>query len=183
MESSMYQHIIQIIQTEILEPINPRITEDIILSDPVFSQALHSAHILKVIQMRIGSTWEKLACILGWQKVKGIDLVCPYRRIALELKNADNTDNSSSRARNIQKLLPWAEKGYTLCYVCINNRASSVSECYQRSDGVWFISGHNALSLLFGHYADFIIQQMRCYCIQQMQASFSCLKNVFTSTC
>ena len=149
--------------SELYEPYFPKVPNDIILNG-FLDKALWDSALLKVLQMRIGHLWEMIATeCFGWIKVTGIDLICPHRKIALELKNTDNTDNSSSKWRNINKLLEFRNfhPDYQLYYLGINNRNTKDGQCYCDASGIVFPTGEHALKVLFGDCAHEVVNVIR----------------------
>ena len=148
---------------ELCAPYFPKIPNDIILNGLCDEDLWYSSR-LRFLQMRIGNLWEMIATeCFGWVKVSGFDLICPRRKIALELKNADNTDNSSSRHRNINKLLEFRKLNpdYQLFYLCINNRTTKDDQCYCGENGITFATGEHARRILYGDYAQEVVNIIR----------------------
>jgi len=131
-------------------PIKPKLNNDIILSE-IFHDMIIQANHLKIIQMRIGNLWEVIATYYGWLKVKKIDLINLKTKQAIELKNADNTDNSSSRHRNYEKLLEFKKdnEDYEIIYACINCNCSNETDKIL-DNGIRYVSGKYTLKLLYG---------------------------------
>ena len=163
------------IQKIINKPIKLKPSNDLILG-ALFKPQMVEAHKLKILQMRLGKIWEVLSEYYGFIKVKKIDLIHPVRKIAIELKNRTNTDNSSSRYRNYQKLLEFKEQHpeFKLYYVCINDRRSSTiggnetqgKEEKLLANGITFVCGETALKLLYGEDYKMIIELIK-HCFQQ----------------
>ena len=131
---------------------------DIILT-MVFERELEISYRLKLIQMKLGKLYEELAeKYFGFIKVKKIDLIHPKRRVAVELKASDNTDNSSSRYRNYEKLLEF-KSDYKLYYLCIN----CTTKKPQRKildNGITLLTGNFALEFLYGKDYQLIIDSI-----------------------
>ena len=69
---------------------------------------------------RIGKAWEIiLSCCKGFEKISKIDFVNKDKKIYIELKNRYNTDNSSSKKTNLNKLFTFTQNNpeYTCIYV------------------------------------------------------------------
>ena len=86
------------------------------------------------------------------------------RKFAVELKSSTQTDNSSSRERNFQKLLEFKEKcpEYELFYLCINH---TTKECQNKllDNGITFLTGKHALEFLYGeNYNEVILTIQKC---------------------
>ena len=164
MDSQTCSNLMIDINNILFQPMKVKDTNDFILGDMFYDELKYSA-IIKNIQMRIGNLWEVIACkYFNWTKVSsGIDLIDINRKLAIELKNADNTDNSSSRARNCQKLLDFKQlhPEYRLLYVCINNRNTNESQSYFMENGIHFVSGEYALDILFGDMSTEVINILR----------------------
>ena len=137
-----------IINKILLKEIKPKLTNDIILTE-LFNKEILIANKLKIIQMRLGKIYEELAKLYDWTKVEKIDLININKKYAIELKSSTQTDNSSSRERNYQKLLEFKEKfsDYKLFYLCINH---STKECQNKllHNGITFLTGKHALEFL-----------------------------------
>ena len=79
-------------------------------------------------QMKIGEIWQEvLGNYEGYTNLKsghesGLDIISHNKKIAIELKNRTNTDNSSSKKYNFNKLLEFKKKNleYTCIYANIN---------------------------------------------------------------
>jgi hypothetical protein len=79
--------------------------------------------------MKIGEIWEE--CIGNWGTFKkldkregiGLDIISKDKKIVIELKNRTNTDNSSSRKSNLDKLSKFKKQNpeYTCIYANIND--------------------------------------------------------------
>jgi hypothetical protein len=138
--------------------INCKTNNDIILCGILQDEVIISNYI-KNIQMRIGKLWEVIATFHGWLKVKHIDLLNLTTKQAVEIKNADNTDNSSSRHRNYEKLLKFksAYPDYEVVYACINCNCSTPCDRVL-NNGIRYVSGEYALKLLYGEEYHRIIE-------------------------
>jgi len=82
----------------------------------------------KQFRMKIGEIWQIiLGNYYGWENLKigneyGLDIISHTKKIAIELKNRTNTDNSSSRQTNFNKLVKFKKDNpsYICIYACIN---------------------------------------------------------------
>jgi hypothetical protein len=80
-------------------------------------------------QMKIGEIWQEvIGQYDGFINLKsghesGLDILSHTKKIAIELKNRTNTDNSSSRKTNLSKLAQFKRKypDYTCIYANIND--------------------------------------------------------------
>ena len=80
-------------------------------------------------QMKIGEIWQEvLGNYDGFINLKighetGLDILSHTKKVAIELKNRTNTDNSSSRKANFDKLANFKKKNpeYTCIYANINS--------------------------------------------------------------
>lgn len=168
LQYDVWKNLENFIYAKLSRPLKIKQTNDIILGD-IFKEEIYRAAILKNIQMRIGLLWEEIASeFFGWVKVKGIDLVHPERKLAVEVKNSDNTDNSSSRERNKQKLLEAGAKlgkGYKLLYLCINCNDGVLKRdaAFGRGaeGGIILLKREYALEILYGKYYVKVVEIMR----------------------
>ena len=79
--------------------------------------------------MKIGEIWQEvLGNYEGYTNLKsghesGLDIISHNKKIAIELKNRTNTDNSSSKKSNFDKLANFKKKNpeYTCIYANINS--------------------------------------------------------------
>ena len=152
-----------VINQILLKEIKPKLSTDIILTE-LFEKEISIANKLKIIQMRLGKIYEELAKLNSWTKVEKIDLIDINRKFAVELKSSTQTDNSSSRERNFQKLLEFKEKcpEYELFYLCINH---TTKECQNKllDNGITFLTGKHALEFLYGeNYNEVILTIQKC---------------------
>ena len=162
-----HESVRQVIKNILDKPIKPRLTNDIVLSE-LFHDEILIANKLKIIQMRLGKVYEELAVHFNWIKVDKIDLIDIDRKYALELKASTQTDNSSSREHNYQKLLKFKEdhNEYNLYYLCINHTSKN-SQNKLLDNGITFLTGKYALEFLYGENFNEVIT-----CIQQCVKEF-----------
>ena len=150
-----------VINKILLKEIKPKLTNDIILTE-LFKKEILIANKLKIIQMRLGKIYEELAKFNEWIKVEKIDLININKKYAIELKSSTQTDNSSSRKRNFDKLLEFKEKHseYELFYLCINH---ITKECQKikLENGITFLTGKHALEFLYGENYEEVISTIR----------------------
>ena len=82
----------------------------------------------KQYQMKIGEIWqEAIGSFPGFTNLyvgdkTGLDVISTSNKIIIELKNRTNTDNSSSKKANLDKLACFKQSHpeYTCIYGCIN---------------------------------------------------------------
>ena len=109
---------------------------------------------LKMLPQRIGLAWEEAALAFGWKREQQqhIDLVHHKTRQAVEVKSSALSDNSSSRRRKYQQLMKFKKKHptYEVFYAAVEDVSSKDRMVY---DGkVHYVTGLNALKLLFGDH-------------------------------
>ena len=134
------------------KPIKTKQNTDIILSNNYLNE-ISKANKLKTLQMSLGRIHELCATFYNWEKVPKIDLVDNNRKIALELKNRDNTDNSSSRYRNCEKLIEFKQNNpdYELYYICINSpKKQNEKNIEFKGEKITFLFNEKALEFLYG---------------------------------
>ena len=143
-----------------------------LLSIPSEQKILNSALHLKQIQMKYGEIWQTvLGEYDGFVNLKsghpsGLDIMCPSRKIVIELKNSYNTDNASSRRSNLDKLAAFVKKNkeYTAIYGIINEKHCKKREkdieddmendsnneiVYERNEGTVKTILHNDVDILY----------------------------------
>ena len=72
--------------------------------------------------------------------------------IIMELKNADTTDNASSRKENIRKLIRGGILGYSLVYGMINSINPKDEIIYFEGYPIRLLSGEYLLKFVMGEY-------------------------------
>lgn len=98
--------------------------------------------------------------------VTGLDILSDERKIAIELKNRTNTDNSSSKLSNLNKLAAFKEKNseYTCIYANINADTEEKTirglDCFITHNGVIIrhMVGKPFLEFMLGEDTDKIIE-------------------------
>lgn len=122
------------------------------------------AHRLKVIQMKVGQSWQiifgSIAGVkdLGVGHESGLDLMSDsafrHGKMVMELKNSWNTDNSSSRAQNLRKLTKFASSNpdYQPIYAFVNTKKSSGEDKFITFENhqVRILSGKKLLRYVLG---------------------------------
>jgi len=152
-----------VIKNILCAPIKENVNKDLFLSE-LFPNEIRTANKIKIIQMRLGKLFEELAKFYNWTKVEKIDFIDINRKIALELKSSTNTDNSSSRERNYQKLLEFKAKhtDYKLYYLCINYTTNQPQNKIL-ANGITLLTGKYALEFLYGKdYSNVITAIQNC---------------------
>lgn len=126
-------------------------------------------------QMKIGEIWQEIIGSYGtFVNLKqghpsGLDIKSDTLKIAIELKNRTNTDNSSSRKANLNKLAKFKEDNpeYTCIYANINdNSEHKTREGYSKlliHNGVEIhhMVGYKFLTYTLREDADIIIEFVR----------------------
>lgn len=121
--------------------------------------------------MKIGEIWqEAIGNYNGFINLKnghktGLDILSHTRKIAIELKNRTNTDNSSSRKTNFNKLANFKQHNpeYTCIYANINNNTkqktnnTSIKKILHNGFEIEQHIGYNFLTFIFGDDTDIII--------------------------
>jgi len=117
-----FEKIDKIIKTILSRPEKNVVTYDILDTE----KSKHNKLIIlkeKQRQMKIGEIWQEvLGNYYGYVNLKtghatGLDIISYEKKIAIELKNRTNTDNSSSRKSNLDKLSKFKKEHPD--YICI----------------------------------------------------------------
>jgi len=119
------------IKTILLRHQNVALTYDILDTE---NSKIHKLLVLKEKQrqMKIGEIWQEvLGSYDGFINLKvghetGLDILCHTKKIAIELKNRTNTDNSSSKKSNLDKLAKFKKNNPD--YVCIYANINAENE-------------------------------------------------------
>ena len=123
-------------------------------------------------QMKIGNIWQDVLGTykdfknLGVGHETGLDIISIKRKIIIELKNRTNTDNSSSRKANLDKLAKFKKTNpdYTCIYGNINDNTEEKTVVGMDKiiihDGVEIhhMVGMRLINLILGEYSAEIIQ-------------------------
>ena len=141
------------------------------LKDIVFDGFLDNvtweSALLKILRERIEHLWKKIATeSFGWIQVYGVDLICPQRRIALVLKDVNNTEGSSVYWPTMKKMRLFEERNpdYRLYYLDINNRKTEEELRKYRQSGIKTATRDDALEPLevqFGENAQEVLDSIR----------------------
>ncbi len=144
-------------------------TDDILLDQFYKSHidAIRLANTIKIVQMKIGTLWQRVIGAyadfrdLGTGHATGLDILNEERKLAIELKNRFNTDNSSARKANYAKLVKFKKDNptYDVIYGVINDRTIEGTKKKIHLDGedITYLSGKVLLDKIFGDKADKII--------------------------
>jgi hypothetical protein len=123
-----FENLENIIQNILLRPENNILTFDILDTEKSKKNKLISLK-EKQRQMKIGEIWQEVLgnyqdCInLKIGHGSGLDILCHTKKFVIELKNRTNTDNSSSKKSNLDKLAIFKKNNpdYTCIYANIND--------------------------------------------------------------
>jgi hypothetical protein len=120
--SEYFEKMETIIQNILLRPENEFLTYDILDSEKTKKNKLLSLK-EKQRQMKVGEIWQEMIgnyhefINLKIGHKTGLDVISNTRKIAIELKNRTNTDNSSSKKSNLDKLSNFKKENPE--YICI----------------------------------------------------------------
>jgi hypothetical protein len=116
-----------IILENIIKEIITRPEKDVLTYDILDTEKTRQNKLLvlkeKQRQMKVGEIWQEiLGSYDGFINLKighetGLDIISHTKKIAIELKNRTNTDNSSSKKSNLDKLAKFKKNNPT--YICI----------------------------------------------------------------
>jgi len=123
-------------------------------------------------QMKVGQIWQiMLGNYKGFEDLRighesGLDIVSHERKIIIELKNRTNTDNSSSKKANFDKLALYksTHQDYTVIYGNINdNTEKKTNKCkiytkIHNNQEIKIYIGKELLQLILGDDTEDIIQ-------------------------
>jgi hypothetical protein len=146
-----------------------------ILSIPQEQKILNNALHLKQIQMKYGEIWQTvLGEYDGFTNLKtghpsGLDIMSTSRKLIIELKNSYNTDNSSSKRANLDKLAAFKKlnEDYTAIYGVINEKHDKneknfgcVKTIIHNDIPILYYSGDKLFELLLGNDSHVIINKV-----------------------
>jgi hypothetical protein len=120
-----------IIQNILLRPENDVLTYDILDTEKSIKNKLLSLK-EKQRQMKVGEIWQEvIGNYDGFINLKnghetGLDILSNTKKIAIELKNRTNTDNSSSKKSNFDKLSKFKRENPD--YICIYANVNAETE-------------------------------------------------------
>ena len=114
---------------------------------------------IKQVQMKIGNIWQIL---IGEYKdfqnlkighVTGLDAISEKRKIVMEIKNRYNTDNSSARKSNYDKLSNYKHDhpDFECIYGVINDTKDCVKAINHNNQEIKYYSGRYLLDYVFGN--------------------------------
>jgi len=136
--------------------------DDILLDNYIRTHKEEMKTILKFkqLQMKIGKIWQMaIGNYYGFEDLgighkTGLDVKNKSRKIIMEIKNRHNTDNSSSRKSNLDKLAKYKKKhpDYDCIYGVINSKDAEGEDKIIVHDGVniHYCSGKCLQKLIFG---------------------------------
>lgn len=148
---------------------------DIILSKIITNKDSIICHKIKTYQMKIGDMWQNIiGTIENITNLKrghtsGLDLLSTKHKFIMELKNAYNTCNSSSRTNIYDKMIEFKRKNpnYELIFAYINcntkNNNGKDEIIIYKSEKIRILSGNKLLSYLFGDKYVVIISIITTY--------------------
>lgn len=122
---------------------------------------------IKQKQMKYGEIWQMV--IGNYHKfidlktghISGLDILSNERKIIIELKNRYNTDNSSSRKTNLDKLSKFKIKNpeYTCIYGIINdkNKLGTIKDIEHNNVIIKYYSGQKLFEYIFEENMDKIL--------------------------
>ena len=142
---------------------------DIILSNFITKKDIVTMHKTKTLQMKMGEVWQSvIGSIDGITNLKSghvskLDLLSEKYKFVMELKNAHNTCNSSSRAKTLDQLADFKQRNidYEVIYAYVNcNTVGNVGKdeiITHNSQKIRILSGNKLLTYLFGGNINIII--------------------------
>lgn len=123
---------------------------------------------VKQLQMNIGEIWQiAIGEYKGYKNLRvghisKMDVYCKKTNTYIELKNRFNTDNSSSRSANYNKMVNIIRKDQTATciYGIINdkNKRGNKKEIVHKGYKIYIYSGERFLKHIFGKKYDDIMQ-------------------------
>ena len=157
---------------------------DILLRKYIASnqELFEKTHAVKCVQMRIGTLWQRIfGYIPGVVDLQvghpsGLDLLTTdtfrHGTHIIELKNAYNTDNASSRRQNLTKLSRFTKDHpeYTPIYAVINDTHSKDFTIHHEGIDIRYISKHVLFEFMFG---DIQYTNLISYISERIYASLS----------
>ena len=148
---------------------NEDIIEDILLNNFIKKNIEKFKYCKKIkqLQMNIGNIWQYvIGNYYNFENLKqnhitGLDIKSDNLKIIIELKNRYNTDNSSSRKTNYDKLAKFKQNNleYKCIYAVINDKTIEGNENKIIHNGyeIIYLSGNKLLNFIFGKNKDIII--------------------------
>lgn len=132
---------------------------------------LHQSEMIRFIQMKTGLLWQMVIgsydknedLKIGHQT--GLDIINTTRKYVIELKNKHDTDNSSARKANFQKLAKFRKKhpDYECIYGTINDidKMGKTKTVTVGKETVTYMSGRVLLDYIFGKNTDIIVSMLK----------------------
>ena len=131
--------------------------------DP-FSNILNSTNSISILNIkkiqnrnnRLGIFHENImSCSNGWRKLKpnektGCDIINEHKRIIVEIKNADNTLNTSSSKSVNDKLIKQYNNGYEVILVQVNTVKNNINK-HNMDKRIKVMDGKSFYNLLFNN--------------------------------
>ena len=160
-----------IIKTILLRPEKDILTYDILDTDKTIKNKLLSLK-EKHRQMKIGEIWQEIIgsypefINLKIGHITGLDLLSESRKIIIELKNRTNTDNSSSKKTNLDKLAKFKKENpdYKCIYANINANTKDKTlkginkKIIHNGYEIYYLVGYEFLSFIFENNTEKIIE-------------------------
>lgn len=128
------------------------------------------AHQQRQLDMLQGHIFQSIfGCVqgsvdMGNKDDTGLDIVNNQNKYVLEVKNAYNSDNSSSRDSNYNKLYKYKEKhnDYRCIYAVVNDNKNHINGrhfliCYKEYE-IEYMSGNKLFEFVFGKDYEYIIE-------------------------
>lgn len=172
----VYDKYFNFVKNEIIKilsnPVKQKITYDILLDSRYFDNINIICLRQKQLQMKIGHIWQ---VVLGNYKnyinlkqnhISGLDIINYDKKIIIELKNRTNTDNSSSRKQNFNKLSKFKKENpeYRCIYGNINDSTEAKTiigiekKIINDNVEIEFITGYKFLKTVLENDTDKIIK-------------------------
>lgn len=160
-----------IIKSILLRPENGVLTYDILDTEKskeikllVLKEKQRQMKVGEIWQEMIGNYYEFINLKVGHET--GLDILSNKRKVAIELKNRTNTDNSSSKKSNLDKLSKFKKENpeYTCIYANINDDTEKKTlQGYNKKiihNGVEIEHqvGYEFLTFIFGETTEEIIE-------------------------
>jgi hypothetical protein len=148
----------------LLRPRKNKIAIDILDTEKVIKNK-EIAYKEKNREMDYGYIWQEVIGTydgyinLGEKHTTGLDIISVSKKVAIELKSRTNTDNSSSKKSNLNKLAKFKmeNKDYTCIYANINGK-SKTKNINHNGEEIVHMVGRDFLEYIFGNDTDYIIE-------------------------
>jgi hypothetical protein len=152
---------------------NEDIIEDILLNNFIKKNIEKFKYCKKIkqLQMNIGNIWQYvIGNYYNFENLKqnhitGLDIKSDNLKIIIELKNRYNTDNSSSRKTNYDKLVKFKKNNleWKCIYAVINDKTTEGKEYKLIHDDyeIIYLSGNKLLNFIFGKNKDIILDTIK----------------------